>query len=80
MFIAAKVTDNPALLKNDPNYVNRLRASGSPELVRAWLEGDWDVIEGAFFPEFDRKRHVISPRLKIPSDWIRFRSMDWGSA
>jgi len=80
VFIAAKVTDNPALLKNDPNYVNRLRASGSPELVRAWLEGDWDVVEGAFFPEFDRKRHVIDRHLKIPHDWIRFRSMDWGSA
>ena len=80
VFIAAKVTDNPALLLNDPNYINRLRASGSPELVRAWLEGDWDVVEGAFFPEFDRKRHVIAPSLKVPPDWIRFRSMDWGSA
>jgi hypothetical protein len=79
VFIAAKLTDNPALLLNDPNYINRLRASGSPELVRAWLEGDWDVVEGAFFPEFDRQRHVIPP-LKLPVDWIRFRSMDWGSA
>lgn len=79
VFIAAKVTDNPALLQNDPNYINRLRASGSPELVRAWLEGDWDVVEGAFFPEFDRKRHVLPP-LPIPRNWTRFRSMDWGSA
>lgn len=79
VFIPAKVTDNPALLANDPSYVNRLRASGSPELVRAWLEGDWNVVEGAFFPEFDTKRHVISP-FQVPKDWIRFRSMDWGSA
>jgi hypothetical protein len=79
VFIPAKLSDNPALTRNDPNYINRLRASGSPELVRAWLEGDWDVIEGAFFPEFNRRRHVVQS-FAIPKDWVRFRSMDWGSA
>jgi hypothetical protein len=79
VFIPAKLSDNPALLRNDPGYVNRLRASGSPELVRAWLDGDWDVIEGAFFPEYDKARHVIRP-FQIPSGWTRFRSADWGSA
>jgi hypothetical protein len=79
VFIPAKLRDNPALLKSDPGYINRLRASGSPELVRAWLEGDWNVIEGAFFPEFTGEKHVISP-FKIPDHWIRFRSGDWGSA
>lgn len=79
VFIPAKLRDNPALLSNDPNYINRLRASGSPELVKAWLDGDWDVIEGAFFPEYDKARHVIHP-FNIPHHWTRFRSMDWGSA
>jgi hypothetical protein len=79
IFIAAKVTDNPALLRNDPQYINRLKASGSPELVRAWLEGDWTVVEGAFFPEFNHQKHVVKP-FRIPEYWIRFRSMDWGSA
>jgi len=79
VFIPAKVSDNPALLDADPGYINRLRASGSPELVRAWLEGDWDIVEGAFFPEFDRKRHGIDP-FPVPRGWTRFRSMDWGSA
>ena len=67
------------LLNNDPGYINRLRASGSPALVRAWLDGDWNIIEGAFFPEFDPTRHVITPP-RIPLHWTRFRSMDWGSA
>jgi hypothetical protein len=79
VFIPAKLSDNPALLRHDPGYVNRLRASGSPELVRAWLDGDWDVIEGAFFPEYDKRRHVIQP-FPIPHHWTRFRSADWGSA
>lgn len=79
VFIPAKLSDNPALLTADPNYVNRLKASGSPELVRAWLDGDWNVIEGAFFPEFSERRHVINP-FRIPEHWTRFRSGDWGSA
>jgi hypothetical protein len=78
-FIPAKLEDNPALVHNDPNYVNRLKAVGSPELVRAWLLGDWTVIEGAFFPEFSVSRHVIEP-FAIPSNWVRWRAMDWGSA
>lgn len=79
VFIPAKINDNPALLQNDPNYINRLKASGTAALVRAWLDGDWSIIEGAFFPEFEPKRHVIPP-FHIPFHWTRFRSMDWGSA
>lgn len=78
-YIPAKIADNPALLVNDPSYVNRLKAVGSPELVRAWLLGDWTVIEGAFFPEFSRSRHVVAP-FEIPEHWTRWRAMDWGSA
>jgi hypothetical protein len=79
VFIPAQVKDNPKLQQSDPNYVNRLKASGSAQLVRAWLEGDWNVIEGAFFPEFTTARHVIPPFVP-PAEWTRFRSMDWGSA
>ena len=78
-FIPSKLTDNPALLLADPGYINKLKSAGSPQLVRAWLEGDWNVIEGAFFAEFSTTRHIISP-LRIPEHWTRFRSMDWGSA
>ena len=76
VYIPSRVTDNRHL---GSDYVQRLRASGSPELVRAWLEGDWSVISGAFFPEFSLARHVIAPR-ELPSHWTRFRSLDWGSA
>jgi hypothetical protein len=41
MFIPSRVYDNKKLLDNDPDYISRLRELGSPELVRAWLEGDW---------------------------------------
>jgi hypothetical protein len=79
VFIPSRLTDNPKLLENDPGYIAKLKAAGTPQLVRAWLEGDWNVIEGAFFPEFSSDRHIVRPFV-IPADWIRFRSMDWGSA
>jgi hypothetical protein len=78
MFIRSKVTDNRVLLKRDPGYIKRLRGVGSPELVRAWLEGDWDAITGAYFPEFSKDRHVV-PKMELPAYWTRFRAMDWGS-
>lgn len=79
MFIPSKVKDNKILMRNDPGYVGRLREIGSPELVKAWLEGDWNVITGAYFPEFSAAKHVLRP-FAIPEYWTRFRSMDWGSA
>jgi hypothetical protein len=79
MFVPAKVTDNKILLNADPGYIGRLREVGSPELVRAWLEGDWNVITGAYFPEFSTLQHVI-PAFEVPRHWMRFMSGDWGSA
>jgi hypothetical protein len=79
VFIPSKLQNNLILLRNDPGYLDRLYLVGSPQLVRAWLEGDWSAIEGAFFPEFSTERHVIAP-VTIPAHWTRFRAMDWGSA
>jgi hypothetical protein len=76
MFIPSKVTDNKFL---GDDYVANLFQVGSENLVRAWLEGDWSVIEGAFFDCWDHNRHVIRPFV-IPTEWGRFRSMDWGFA
>ena len=45
-----------------------------------WIEGDWDAgLEGQFFTEWSRARHVIEP-FEIPQHWTRIRSGDWGSA
>jgi hypothetical protein len=79
MFVPSKVRDNKILMANDPGYVSRLREIGGPELVKAWLDGDWSVITGSYFPEFSMTKHVIAP-FKLPAHWLRFRSMDWGSA
>jgi len=79
MFIPSRVKDNLILLMNDPGYVDSLRGVGSELLVRAWLEGDWSAIVGAYFDCFSLERHVIAPR-ELPKHWTRFRAFDWGSA
>lgn len=76
IYIPSKLQDNRFL---GSEYVANLQMVGNAQLVRAWLEGDWSVIEGAFFPEFSEAKHVI-PAFAIPSTWLRFRSGDWGSA
>lgn len=83
VFIPSKISDNLLLMRNDPTYILRLRQSGSEALVRAWLEGDWSIIDGAFFSEFDQNAHVLSTSEwlpKIPANAVRFRAFDWGSA
>jgi hypothetical protein len=77
-YIPARLSDNPALLKRDPLYVARLQQSGSAQLVRAWLEGDWNVVEGSFFDKWSG-RNVVRP-FTVPGFWTRFRSFDWGYA
>lgn len=79
VYIPSRLADNRILNESDPDYIGRLKASGSKELVRAWLEGDWSVIAGAYFPEFETAKHVIAP-FEIPKHWARIRGGDWGSA
>jgi hypothetical protein len=78
VFIPSKVQNNRILLKNDPDYINRLYLVGSKELVRAWLEGDWNAVEGAYFDCWSQD--IIVRPFEIPGHWTRIRSFDWGSA
>lgn len=78
MFIPSRLSDNK-YLRDNKQYVALLKSSGSVELVKAWLDGNWDVVAGAYFDCWDKERHVIKP-FAIPSSWTRFRSFDWGSA
>jgi len=77
-YIPAKLADNPSMSEDDPDYVRRLRGLGSEALVKAMENGDWDVIEGAFFDNWSEDLKVKP--FSIPDHWLRFRSFDWGSA
>jgi len=74
-FIPASLFDNPYLAESG-DYEAMLLSL--PEHQRKQLlEGNWDVNEGAAFPEFNRKIHVTDP-YDIPKSWTRFRSCDYG--
>jgi hypothetical protein len=78
-YIPARLTDNPHLTKDDPNYADRLRGLGSNSLVRAMLDGDWDIVAGQAFEKLRRDLHCIEP-FTPPDDWLCFGSFDWGSS
>ena len=74
-FIPASLFDNPYLSEGG-DYEAMLLSL--PEHQRKQLlEGNWDVNEGAAFPEFNRAIHVVDD-FKIPSSWARFRACDYG--
>ena len=74
IYIPARVTDNKFL---GTDYVANLQMAGSAQLVRAWLSGDWSVIEGAFFDTWSSHRHVCEP-FEIPAHYKRLYAMDPG--
>ena len=76
IFIPSLVQDNMFLLDNDPDYVSRLELLPEKE-KQALLYGDWDIFDGQFFTEFDRKIHMCTP-FKIPKDWRIYRTRDYG--
>jgi hypothetical protein len=74
-FIPATLFDNPYLAEDGMYEANLLSL---PEHQRKQLlEGNWDVNEGAAFPEFNRRVHVVEP-YDIPHSWTKFRACDYG--
>lgn len=74
-FIPAKLSDNPYLFSSG-EYEGNLLSLPEAERRRL-LDGDWDVIEGNAFPEWNRKIHVIEP-FPLDPTWRRFRACDYG--
>lgn len=76
LFLPAKLDDNP-----DKGFVAdyKFKLLSKPAHMRArYLYGDWDSMEGGYFEnDYNPTVHVIEP-FKIPRDWPKFRSMDWG--
>lgn len=63
-----------------PEYIAELEAISDPNLRRAWLYGDWDIVAGGALDDVWRRNVHILPRFKVPSTWTIDRSLDWGSS
>jgi hypothetical protein len=77
-FIPAKLKDNSHLSTEDPEYADRLMGLGSDSLVKAMLDGDWNIIAGQAFEKLNKNDHQLDP-FDPPDSWICFGSFDWGS-
>lgn len=81
VYIPARLSDNPPL--DTPQYRASLKLIGPEYLVRAWLDGDWNIVAGGMFDDIlspmRRERIVIEP-FPVPENWPVYRALDWGSA
>lgn len=76
VYISATAYDNRDNLPS--TYFEQLR--GLPEeMMKAYLEGDWNLFAGQFFSEWRDHIHVVDP-FKIPVTWKMFGAYDHGRA
>ena len=74
-FIPASLFDNPYLA--DTGDYEAMLLSLPEHQRKQLLEGNWDINDGAAFPEFNRRIHVMEP-FDIPDSWPKFRACDYG--
>lgn len=73
--------DNPFI--DQEAYKRQLQAScpSDPELLRAWLEGDWAVARGAYFAAvLDEGRNAVDRWPGVPDHWDTYLTHDFGSS
>ena len=77
--------DNPFIDQDE--YQRQLEAScpTDPELLRAWVEGDWTVARGAYFSSvISEDRNAVSPwpgpPEKMFDEWDLYLGHDYGSS
>jgi hypothetical protein len=63
-------------------YLEQLSAActDDPELLRAWTDGDWSVVRGAYFAScLSEDRNAVDPWESIPDGWETYLAHDFGS-
>ena len=72
-FIPATYKDNPILNTEYTQYLEGL----SGQLGQAWRDGDFDIMAGTYFTEWNPRIHVVEPSA-LPPEWRRFCMLDYG--
>ncbi|MCC6425632.1 MAG: terminase [Phycisphaerales bacterium] len=80
--INSDLRENQVLLRADPDYIKRIRASARNEAeLAAWLHGSWDIISGGMFDDIwlrVKDAMCVQP-FQVPPSWRIDKSFDWGS-
>ena len=79
LFVPSRVQDNKILMDADPGYVKRMKGVGDEELVKAWLDGDWSALVGAYFGNVWNNVE-LTESFDIPDSWTLFSGLDYGEA
>ena len=84
-FLRSDVKENQIMLDANPQYLSLIKESceGNEQLMKAWLDGDFNVFFGKFFVMFNPEVHCrefkeISGTDTVPDDWRLFGSLDYG--
>lgn len=87
--VHATYRDNP-FIDREKYRRNLIAACATdPELAKAWLDGDWSVLRGAYFSNvIDESRNLIEPWARLPDwagwwgegDWRFYLAHDFGVA
>jgi hypothetical protein len=76
--------ENKVLLAAQPDYIQKLKAAAkSPEQLKAWVHGDWNIVAGGMFDDvWLEKIHIVPfvPWKLIPQQWRLDRAYDHGSS
>lgn len=81
LYAPSTYLDNPHIDREQ--YRNQLESScpSDPELLRAWLEGDWAVARGAYFGGcLEESRNAVDPWPWVPAGWNTYLAHDFGSS
>lgn len=61
----------------DPNFVRQITENEIEARIETRLTGAFAIYEGAVYPSFNTKTHVIKP-FDLPRNWLRIRGLDLG--
>jgi len=73
-FIFARAEDNVIMLQRNPDYLSDISMMANSDAMRY---GDWNILGGCYFDNFDETKNVHKS-FKIPPHWQLYRSFDYG--
>ncbi len=78
MAITTNYKCNEFLDEADRKMFERMKRDDPDRYLVAGL-GNWGLDGGQFFKQWRDSLHIVKP-FKIPTNWIKWRVMDWGSS
>lgn len=68
--------ENPYL---SPQYIAGMYDENDENIIKAWINGSWDIVAGGALDDVWRRSVHVLPRFKVPPGWAVNRAFDWGS-